>query len=345
MRYFETLKSELWRAEARKTPYYLYLGSNACATLCNYCVFKDRAFVVTKEIIEKHKIEFELFYSAMSSYLKQEPVSVYLGGGTVNVLPIDHYRKIFETFEWFKKIKNKQIELHPRQLTKSWVDIVNEYKFNYISVGIQSFDNKFLTETQNRTNGNKAVETIINTKNSINEDARLNIDVFTMWENLSFEESIELLKKDLSIVNTLPIDVVNIYINYNNMSGIQNDGDVKLDKDKAILMDFVWQQEAIQDVLDKYLDSNIFSYTRKDINLIIEQPRLNIQIYRDDKDKEIKNGYVYLKDFNGINTISYLGDNILNGKMKFRQELDYVVYDKINGGVKNGRIGSKAFLS
>ena len=70
--------------------------------------------------------------------------AIYFGGGTASLMNVDVMKRIFDAIPNFKEIKNKAIEFHPSTLSAEKVQTIIDYKFSFVSIGIQTFDEEML---------------------------------------------------------------------------------------------------------------------------------------------------------------------------------------------------------
>lgn len=69
---------------------------------------------------------------------------VYFGGGTPTILSPKQLNQIFDMIPDFGKIPNKCIEASPNTLTLEHIELLARKKFSFLSLGIQSLDEKLL---------------------------------------------------------------------------------------------------------------------------------------------------------------------------------------------------------
>jgi len=129
----------------------LYIDNPFCVHKCEYCVYTPYVTKVNSPIFKKYYSDFmprelEKYKDIIGMRV---PDSVYFGGGTAGLVDCKQMKKIFEQIPNFKNIKCKIYENHPNFLTKEKVDLMIEYGFKYISIGIQTFNEEILRK-QNR---------------------------------------------------------------------------------------------------------------------------------------------------------------------------------------------------
>lgn len=100
---------------------------------------------------------------------KNEKISsIYFGGGTPSLLSGKHFEKIFNAVnQLFIIEKNAEItfEANPDDLTEIFFNEIKNLPFNRLSIGIQSFNNKFLKKINRRHTAQQAVDAVKLAKN------------------------------------------------------------------------------------------------------------------------------------------------------------------------------------
>lgn len=69
---------------------------------------------------------------------------MYFGGGTPTILSYELLNRVFDMIPNFDKIPNKCIEASPSTLTLEHIELLAQNKFSFLSLGIQSLDEKLL---------------------------------------------------------------------------------------------------------------------------------------------------------------------------------------------------------
>ena len=129
----------------------LYVNIPFCKAKCRFCGFYSKIAIkddideyinnLEKEInsYQKIKIDFrKIFFS-----------SLYLGGGTPTILSSIQLKKLLKLlFKNFNFTDNSQkiIEGTPASLTQSKIEILEKFKFDRFTLGVQSFNDKILRE-------------------------------------------------------------------------------------------------------------------------------------------------------------------------------------------------------
>ncbi len=114
---------------------YLYIHVPFCKNKCPYCAFysiEDLDFV---EVYIKTLTDEINLYSSLFDFNHIE--SIYIGGGTPSLLPLNHLENILKFFS-INKNTEITIETNPESLTQKKLKFYKESGINRLSVGIQS---------------------------------------------------------------------------------------------------------------------------------------------------------------------------------------------------------------
>lgn len=119
----------------------LYIHIPFCRKICSFCPYCK---VVYEEDICEEYIDYLIKEINMVGNKKRTVTSLYFGGGTPT-LALNRLKEIIETVEKYFTIQEGiGIELHPEDVTEEKLLILKEVGINKISIGIQSFQDKFL---------------------------------------------------------------------------------------------------------------------------------------------------------------------------------------------------------
>ena len=137
---------------------------------------------------------------------KQSIKSLFIGGGTPSVIKPHLYQKFFEKIAPFMA-KDSEItsEANPNSATKDWLEGMRQLGVNRISFGVQSFDTKKLHSLGRAHTSNEAIVAIENCANVGFE----NISLDLIYD--CFQDTKELLKNDIDIATSLPINHLSAY--------------------------------------------------------------------------------------------------------------------------------------
>ena len=139
----------------------IYVHIPFCKSMCAYCDFysvsdtgnaKELIDAVCKEIEQK------------KNYLNSELIeTIYVGGGTPSFIDEKLLYRIIKTiYELYNVSENAEItiEINPDDITKEKAKKIKDIGFNRISVGVQSFNDNYLTFLKRRHNVNQAMKAI-----------------------------------------------------------------------------------------------------------------------------------------------------------------------------------------
>lgn len=132
--------------------------------------------------------------------------TVFIGGGTPSCIKASLYEEIFELiFPYVLPHAEITTEANPNSATTQWLEQMFSYGVNRISFGVQSFDDKKLQFLGRAHTAQKAIEAI-QTAQKVGFK-RINCDLIYGV----FNDNFELLKKDIDIITTLPVDHISAY--------------------------------------------------------------------------------------------------------------------------------------
>ena len=132
--------------------------------------------------------------------------TVFIGGGTPSTVSVELYKPIFELLKPYLQ-KNIEItsEANPNSATKEWLQGMYELGVNRISFGVQSFDEEKL-KLLNRAH---TPQMALNAIKSAKEIGYKNLSLDLIYATLG--DTKELLKKDIEMAFTLPINHISAY--------------------------------------------------------------------------------------------------------------------------------------
>ncbi len=148
---------KLWQAHPKRG-ITLYLHLPFCEHKCGYCnLFSTTNF--TQHKLEQYLQQLLRELQSVKDFLalpegEQPFTKVILGGGTPTVLEVNLLRKLFEAVQEilgldFGKIF-LAIETSPHTLSQAKLSLLEEYQFNRVSIGVQSFQASELKRLQRR---------------------------------------------------------------------------------------------------------------------------------------------------------------------------------------------------
>ena len=176
-----------------------YVHIPFCKSKCKYCSFVsfnrlDLMAVYTSALLKD--IE--------KNYHGEKLKTLYLGGGTPSLLPLDLLEKIIKCFNLQKEYE-LTIEINPNDVTKEYFRSLFELGINRLSIGSQTFDDKILKLIGRRHNSEQIVQTVDFAKQAGFE----NISVDLIYGLPT--QTMEGLEKDLEKFLSLDIQHISTY--------------------------------------------------------------------------------------------------------------------------------------
>jgi len=181
----------------------LYIHIPFCDSKCYYCSFNSYTSLFKhskdyfKALVIQLKYDLEVFNV---NNLK----TLYIGGGTPSSVSAKNYKEIFKILKNYK-IDEITIEANPNSAKYDWLSEIYDYGVDRISFGVQSFDEKKLKFLGRAHTKKNAIEAIENAKkigfNNINLDLIYDSAI----------DNINLIKNDLRIIKSLPINHISCY--------------------------------------------------------------------------------------------------------------------------------------
>jgi len=139
----------------------LYVHIPFCKTICDYCTYPKIASATEEQVIDYiSKLNLEIS-KHKESFKFSDLKTIHIGGGTPNFLNLKQLDKVLEIVTSGFPTQNLEelaIEVSPVGLDENKLKLISNYKFNRISIGIQTFDDSI--NEQNGRKNQKAEEAI-----------------------------------------------------------------------------------------------------------------------------------------------------------------------------------------
>lgn len=180
-----------------------YVHIPFCDSICSYCDFckllKNDEWInlylnsLEKEVKEKYKGEVL--------------DTIYIGGGTPSSLKKNELNHLFKIINILKKSENIEFtfECNIENITEEKLELLYQNGVNRLSIGIQTFNSKYLNYL-NRSYDNKMITEKINIAKKIGFK-NINIDLIYALK----DETIEELNNDLDLFLKLDIEHISTY--------------------------------------------------------------------------------------------------------------------------------------
>ena len=179
-----------------------YIHIPFCDTICSYCDFCK--FLKNDEWIDKYLTSLEKEIN--TNYKGEVLDTIYIGGGTPSSLNIEQLTKLFNIIKVLNKNKEYEFtfECNIENITKDKLVLLYENGVNRLSIGVQTFNEKYLSFL----NRKHTKEEIINKINICKEIGfrNINIDLIYGLPNQTSDELNrdidEFLKLDITHIST-----------------------------------------------------------------------------------------------------------------------------------------------
>ena len=241
----------------------IYIHIPFCTKICSYCDF-PKVIKNNKWIDEYLKaLENEI----ISNYKGEIINTVYIGGGTPTSLDIKYLKKLFSIIKKLNIKKNAEItiEANSEDLTDEKLKLLKQ-NVNRLSIGVQTFNEKILTELNRKVN-------IKNIEKAFNYFDNINIDLMYGFKN----QSMDILKKDIKKIiklNPTHISTYSLILEPNTKLFIDNYTTVSEDTDRK-MYEYICKQLT----KNGYIHYEISNFAKKKYKSIHNQVYWNNQHY------------------------------------------------------------------
>ena len=206
-----------------------YIHIPFCKSKCKYCSFVsyNRPEMMTGYV-------YALLKDISENYRGEELKTLYFGGGTPSLLPVELLEKIIKPFI-FSEDYEFTLEINPDDRDLDYFKQLKSLGVNRLSIGSQTFDDKIL-KLMNRKYDLSYFEDKINKLRSIRKDVSITTDIivgFPLEEENDFIETINNAKKfNFSKIHVFPYSV---RTGTKAASMKQIDGNIKKDRARRLL--------------------------------------------------------------------------------------------------------------
>ncbi|MDD9919296.1 MAG: oxygen-independent coproporphyrinogen III oxidase [Alphaproteobacteria bacterium] len=166
-------QAQQWLINLPEEPISLYLHVPFCRQLCFYCGCHMKVVNGNKAIQDYvQTLQQEIQQVAQLIGRQQMVQHIHWGGGTPSVIPQNELKQLMKTLRECFDIQDDAehaMELDPRVLDESYIDLLAEEGINRASIGVQDFDAS-VQKAINRVQPFEDVENVVNwlRKNGIN---------------------------------------------------------------------------------------------------------------------------------------------------------------------------------
>ncbi len=218
---------------------HVYIHIPFCKYICTFCDFK-------RDIVTKYNVE--TYVDKIISELSGKYSTIYIGGGTPNVIEDKLLRKLLSKCQEHLDVDYEfTIECNPDSVTESQVDVMKECGVNRISIGVQTTNDKIL-KLVNRLHTIKDVEKAI----SLLYDRGIDNVSLDFIYNLPFLKLSD-IDNAITLLNKFNIKHVSFYsLELKEGSIMTKKGEIKIDTDI--------EEEQMQYIEEKLLNTNYHRY-------------------------------------------------------------------------------------
>ena len=207
----------------------IYVHIPFCTNICSYCDFCKYYYneKMVDDYLKALEKEIELRYK------NEEIETIYVGGGTPSSLS---YAQLSKLLKIINKINVHNLEytfeINVENIDEDKIKLLDSYGVNRISIGVQTFNEKYLKLLNRKHNKEQVINTINMIKKYINN---INIDLIYALPGQTLEE----LNKDIDEFIKLDIPHISTYsliieehtvLNNNNLENIDEDLDYEMYK-------------------------------------------------------------------------------------------------------------------
>lgn len=192
----------------------VYIHIPFCEDICSYCDFCK--YYYNSELVDKYLVALK--QEIINNYQEEVIETIYIGGGTPSCLSLDQIRKLLDITKIFN-VKNLEFtfECNIENIDEDKVRLLTEYGVNRISIGVQTFNDKYLSFLNRKHNKSEVFQKIAMIKNYIDN---INIDlIYAIFEETLDELSLDLesfLKLDINHISTYSLIIEDNTILANN---------------------------------------------------------------------------------------------------------------------------------
>lgn len=180
-------------------PQNAYIHIPFCNSKCFYC-----AFISTVNL----KLELGYFIALLkeidTNYQGNSLNTLYFGGGTPSILPIEHVKKIFNKFN-LDTYAEITFELNPENATLEYLKALKEIGINRLSIGIQTFNDNILKQIGRRHSSAQAKNAIKLAQEA--EFSNISLDFIYGLPTQTLDD----FTNDLKIAKSLDIQHISLY--------------------------------------------------------------------------------------------------------------------------------------
>lgn len=286
----------------------VYIHIPFCIKKCGYCdflSFSNLTYDEKEKYVSYVVKEIELYEKEIPNKIYD---TVYFGGGTPSILEVKELEKILKKFR-IKENSEITIEVNPKTVNLEKLIEIRKIGINRISIGIQSFNEKYLKLLGRQHNTHEAITTY--------ENARL-----AGFENISLDlmfslpgQTMEELEEDLEKLFKLNPEHFSIY------SLIWEEGTdffEKLEKGEFIETDNDLEADMYKLIIDKSKEKGYIHYEISNFSKEGKEAKHNTKYWKNQE-------YLGI----GLGAAGYLGEFRYKNVKNFNEYYDMIDLNKL----------------
>ena len=186
----------------------LYIHFPWCEKKCPYCDFNVTTEKKDKDIFALTEAVISDISLSKNEINNRKFQSVYFGGGTPSLVPVEYFKKILD-FLYKEEMINASaeitVEFNPKEAKKDKIASLLSTGINRMSLGVQSFDESILNQLGRNHNAIEAKEAIANLAHFPDLNTTIDLIYGVMDQN------IKSFKKDINLFLDHGIDHLSLY--------------------------------------------------------------------------------------------------------------------------------------
>ena len=243
-----------------------YIHIPFCNNICSYCDFCKLLY--NKNFVKKYLYALEK--EITDNYKGEILDTIYIGGGTPSSLSITELNKLFSIIRIFKLSKDYEFtfEVNIEDITEEKIEKLKENKVNRLSIGIESFNDKYLKYL-----GRNYTSDIIKEKVELAKKYFDNINVDLMYALKN--ENLDDLEKDIDKILKLDIKHISCYSLI-----IEKNTKLYIDNTKYISDDL---DSDMYDLIDKKLENKYHRYEVSNYSITSYESKHNLTYWKNNE--------------------------------------------------------------
>lgn len=243
-----------------------YIHIPFCNNICSYCDFCKLLY--NKDFVKKY---LDVLEKEITNNYKNEILdTIYVGGGTPSSLSVSELNKLFSIIKIFKLSKEYEFtfEVNIEDITEEKLEILKGNKVNRLSIGIESFNDKYLKYL-----GRNYTSDIIKEKVELAKKYfdNINVDLIYALKN----ESLDDLEEDIDKILKLDIKHISCYSLI-----IEKNTKLYIDNTKYISDDL---DSDMYDLIDKKLENKYHRYEVSNYSITSYESRHNLTYWKNNE--------------------------------------------------------------